>query len=103
MTRYIEEKEFEAYKARMEKLLTKCWDQIANDAIKINRDKAELRELKEKIYRMEERYEPEELNRASTDEETENFFESIKASFIDSDRERDSINLRRAIVNEVAK
>jgi hypothetical protein len=52
---------------------------------------------------MEERYEPEELNRASTDEETENFFESIKASFIDSDRERDSINLRRAIVNEVAK
>jgi len=103
MTRYIEEKEFEAYKARMEKLLTKCLGQIANDAIKINRDRAELGELEEKIYRMEERYEPEELNRESTDEETENFFKAIKASFIDIDRERDSLDLRRAIANEVVK
>lgn len=103
MTRYIEEKELDNYKARMEKLLVKCRNQIANDAIRIKRDEAELEKLKEKVYRMEERYEPEELSRAATDEETESFFDGIKASFIDSDRERDSLDLRRAIVIEVTK
>lgn len=103
MTRYIEEKELDNYKARMEKLLVKCWDQITNDAIRIKRDEAELEKLKEKVYSMEERYEPEELNRAATDEETESFFDGIKALLIDSDRERDSLDLRRAIVIEVIK